>query len=458
MKYTFAVLLIAIFARIIIAGTFPNLAIENDSADYYDIGRSILTFPNLSTIVNPNRTPIYPLFIASIVRITTRGLPEIFSPEFMKGAQMILLAQGALGIIASLFWYNTLLLTGLSKRLALYCYIFSTANIAVIAWERRLMTEGIAISWLLIEMYLFLRLLHGYSRKLLILTVIHSITGFLLRPAFILIPPVLFLSIAALQKNNLIRVKYAILVALFLIIPFSYAIGNRLYHGYNGITYYSDINLLGIIMQAGIPLESGARYSEIYNSLRTYKAGGGNPYVFDFIIFYDRMIFINMSKMSELQHFAQTVLKHNPIRYLVSSLSAIPKTFSYHFLFDLPTEANPITKKIFILLEIIYDNTVTLTVMIFPFYVYLLWTKKWKRSVTGRSLVIIGVIAMTQSFLTAFFVYEADPLFKRMMAPVQYLLGAFIFIFFYWLTTQKAHHLTRIKRQLSKKNSSSSLS
>ncbi len=457
MKYTLAVLVIAILTRIILAGTFPQLVIENDSADYYDVGRSILTYPSLSTIVNPHRTPIYPLFIASIVRIATGGFPDISSPAFTPGANMILLAQGVLGIVASLFWYKTLLLTGLSKRFAFYAYVLCAANIAVIAWERRLMTEGVAISWLLIVTYLSIRLLRTYSNILLVLLGVFSLIGFLLRPAFILIPPALFLSIVALRKTNFVRAMCAVLAVLFLIMPWAYANGNRLYHGYNGITYYSDINLLGIIMQTGIPLESGARYRDIYNALRTYQAKGDSLYVFDFISQYDRMIFVNMDKMSQLQGFTRSILKINTYRYLVSSLKAIPKTFSYQYSLNLSASANTITRKLFKGLELMYDKTVYLTIVLFPLYAGLLLSKNRKNSMTGKSLHILGAVAITQSIMTAFFVYEADPLFKRMMAPVQYHVIAFIFICFYWLTTQKSHHLTRTKRQLSKKNSFSGL-
>lgn len=448
MKYTLVVVGIAILARIILAGAFPYLVVENDSADYYDVGRSILTNPSPSTIINPHRTPIYPFFVASIVRMATGGLPELYSEGFMKGAQMILIVQGILGVFASVLWYKALLLTGLSRKYAFSAYVLCVANIAVLAWERHLMTEGIAVSWLLIETYLLLRLQHRFTKTVFVLTALFSSIAFLLRPAFLLIPPIALLSLTFLTRIRRLQRAYILLGVFLLAAPFVYGYGNWRYHGYRGITYFSDINLMGIIMQGNIPKESGMKFPEVYSALSAYTDGGGTPYVFDFIVYYDRMIFVNMQKMTQLQHFARTVLLNNPIRYLTVSARAIPKTFSYHAAFHMPAAANFTTKRIFRFLETVYDSTGILAAAGILLCSGLILTTRQKKFPGGSALFLLGAIVITQSLMTSFFVYEADPLFKRIMAPVQYHFFSMLFILICLITSGNTGRADNGRRRL----------
>lgn len=102
--------------------------------------------------------------------------------------EKIILLQSLFGIIGLLVLYKTLIMAGVST-IASYIYtLFISFNILVFGWERILMTEGLSTFWLIIVLFMIVKILKKdkiiYFLHLLLIFII----GFLLKPFYVFLP------------------------------------------------------------------------------------------------------------------------------------------------------------------------------------------------------------------------------------------------------------------------------
>ena len=425
-----AVLAVAIAVRILLVAAFPTIIIEPDSEGYFRVGRAITSLPTIEHFVNPERTPIYPIITSLLIKYDLSPL-DIRSEAFRTDAHTLLFAQMALGILASLLWFKAMLLLAVPRRVALVCGIVCATSITVAYWERSLLTEGVGISWLVIQTYTYLRTLKSPAIKFFVACWLVSVIGLLIRPAFMFAPFVSFLIIGLFHRSPTVW-RNIIATLLFIVaVPLLYSYTNLYLHGYSGITYFSDINLLGVIMQNNIPMEPGAVYTNIYNGIQNYYASGGDPYVFRFILHYDPYIFTNIQKLNELQAFVKTIIWTHLDVYIWSSLAAVPKSFAHQTATAVPINGNPLAIGFFQSIDQLVNLVKSATIVIFPIIILHMRDFLRKKTFHDAALLLIGGVAITQIITTAFFVYEADPVYKRMMSPILYHVSSYLICMFY---------------------------
>ncbi len=413
------IVIIAVGVRALLASASPGIAIEPDSQEYYEIGKRIITQPTLAHVINPIRTPVYPVLAASLISIESR-IKNHDSDDIHQNANLLLLFQAVFGLAAIIAWYYTLLALHIPVSLAFAIGALSAGNVPVAIWERRLMTEGVAASWIVLQTCAYIYAFRKPTRKAFFLMWGFSAIGFLLRPAFLLIPFAAFILLGAMHRSIKIWKSTVLLSCSFLVIPVIYMYLNASLHSYRGITVYSDINLLGIIMQSNLSLDAGAQESRIHGKLIEYHTASRDDYVFRFIEFYDRNIFSDIEKRNELQRYVKKILTDQVFPYTLMSLAAIPKISFSHAPIDIPEGGHDAAIRILRILERIFDSIKYITLGLFPLLLfqgrYAVRLNTWNQ----MSILLIGSIAATQILVTAFYVYEADPVFKRMMTPVMY--------------------------------------
>ncbi len=430
MKYLIVAFIVTCLIRIVTSGVLPHLIIENDSEDYYVVGKSIIEHPSIATIINPLRTPVYPLFVGGVMRIMVDKIPTLGTVEFFQHADLIALLQMLYGITASIAWYFLLARMGLSKRSALICYILCAINVSALIWERKLMSEGVSVSWMLIQTYLYIEAYHHRKLNNLLLFGGHSCVGFLLRPAFAPIPILMLLSMVMLSKRPLWRWVSIIFLITCTMMPLAYTKINRIYHNYSGITYFSTVNLLGIIMQSNIPITSGSGYDRLYSHLYTYLSQGNDTYVYRFILAYDRNMFTDNSKLVEMQGFVGNVIRNNILQYITVSFRAIPHVLFSQAPHAISSDTNIVYVYIFRYLEILSDYIRMSMIISIPLWIYHAGVLIHRRSSELVPLFILGTIGLSQVIIIAFFAYESDPVYKRLIAPVEYHLVTYLYISF----------------------------
>jgi Dolichyl-phosphate-mannose-protein mannosyltransferase len=217
----------------------PAMLAATDSDEYLAVANSILTKGNF---FDPLRTPGYPALLALVFLI--RGARDITA---------VFVAQMALMIVATYEIY--LLVARLTKRryLASVAALLVGCNYFVLQWEFALRPEALSF-WTLITLFLVAeRLLHGLRPVTLTIFGVLLFFAIMVRPFDILLPAVLLAALALRGvwmgewRTHVLRLGLVLLVVYGAIL--GYIQLNGLVTGYAGLSYASNVNLLGKVME-----------------------------------------------------------------------------------------------------------------------------------------------------------------------------------------------------------------
>ena len=137
------------------------------------------------------------------------------------------------------------------------------------------------------------------------------------------------------------------------LVPALYIVGNTVYHEYKGIQHVGDIDVLGRILEFDTPIEAGKAYSYFYESVTDYRNRKGNPMPFEFINTYDDSMYVNTTRMNELQGFTRSVVLGNLPSYVTDAFATIPSAM---------TDVSPFIK--------ISDDSIVFLHIFFQVYLY----------------------------------------------------------------------------------------
>lgn len=149
------------------------------------------------------------------------------------------------------------------------------------------------------------------------------------------------------------------ILAIPLVAAFVYAYGNYTIHGYFGLQYVGDINLLGKIMQYDIQL-SQSKNEDMAHALAAYSSQtkDGNVYRFlDYIGFN----YTNSVSMKELSTITKTTLSRYPLQFFLHTVLLYPTTILDS---DIPTFPNSGSQEI---------RTLLYTLFRIEKFMYILW-------------------------------------------------------------------------------------
>jgi hypothetical protein len=290
------ILLISLLVRYLYGFYSPNFIIVPDSVDYWNFSQKILAPGGLSWIINPYRSPIYPIFLG-----VTRILFHTTTLE--AAAPFIAIFQTIIGLCSLVLVYkisNNLLLTFLLG-----------INPLLLAWERAVLTESLAIFWVLLFVYVCLQ-----PKKNFVLLFFLSLIGYLLRPALIAIP--LILVLVDYKKGSLTVLCYVITLLFFVFC-------NTIIHQYQGLSRSTDYNQMAQILNWNLPVTQSQKVSQYFaRTVTDYRQKNGFPMVYRFLETYDPAIYTNNQKLSELSRFTRHVIRSNLPLYIVRLVQQIP--------------------------------------------------------------------------------------------------------------------------------------
>lgn len=417
-------LLWAFGLRFLFAALQPEPLISADSYGYYNLGRQMLREPSLSTWVSEFRTPVYPLFVASIARLSGVGEAALGSFGFRSAGQLIAAVQAAIGIFGVLVFYLSLLGLGIKQKVAVGLSGAVAADVLLFARERSLLTEGVAITSLIITFYLFVQTLQKPTNVHFFYLLLSYAFNFLLRPAFIIVPLVSLPFTVFYHRNLRVATAALVSLALYLLVPAAYAGLNQTFHRYAGIQHVGDIDLLGRILQFNLSVESAKETSPYFYKIVTdYRRRGekvSTPFVF--LDRYDPGIYTNTARMNELQAFDRTVLGNNLSTYLTTALSEIPAVIlnADTVVSVGPAGNNPLSQFFWVLQEF-YRALHWLIILVIPLYPLALVRAFKKPTLENTLLAALGTLILAQIILTSLVVYEDYGRMLSVIVPEVYL-------------------------------------
>ena len=408
------VLIFAVVVRVLFAMYQPKPLITADSIGYYQLGVQMVENPRLETIISEFRTPLYPIFLASLSKLL----------GFNDGSTIADIQQ-LVGVAGVIIFFSFLIRMGFSRKTTLIFSLLTAGNILVFYWERALVTEGLATTTFIMSLLIFAHTLQTPRTKNFILLWISYGINFLLRPAFVFLPVVTLPFLFIVFKRRSEKLKVFITLLMSCLVPALYIVGNTVYHEYKGIQHVGDIDVLGRILEFDTPIEAGKAYSYFYESVTDYRNRKGNPMPFEFINTYDDSMYVNTTRMNELQGFTRSVVLGNLPSYVTDAFATIPSAMTDVSPFIKISDDSIVFLHIFFSGLLIFYRTLLpftlVALFLYPIAMYLFIKEKSTKRIL---LATLGSVILCQIFLTVLVVYKED--YGRLFASIQPLLFVFI--------------------------------
>lgn len=411
----------AIAIRSLYARLTPSITINADSIGYYSLGKSFLTSPSLETFVNPYRTPLYPIFVATLIPGPETFPTSPYTQQVNQGFDLLMYVQSMLGVISVLVMYALLLHAGTGKILAFMGGLLTATNPQLFLWERTMMTEGISISLFIILLYTMVRALKNPSLCWIVSFYVLGLLGFLLRPANLIVPVIISpFIIRAVWQTQWKRLVTIVLFCLYISVPIAFRTVNTTFHGYPGISQVSDIDVFGRILEFGIPVEAATSVPFFYHVVNATRKTSAETHPFRVLDSFDPRIYTNRVRMRELGVFNRLVVSSHPLLYLQQAFLYIPRLIGDYE--QLPEAPNNAAYRIFRFINDVYGVSKKLfwiVLLLFPFAGI-----RWMQTRDSRFeiLFLLGGSIVLQLVMTVMIVYyEAYGRLTAMLTPAAYI-------------------------------------
>jgi hypothetical protein len=420
-------LIIGILVRIAYTQISPTPHIFPDTFGYVRVGQEILTNPSVSTIINPSRPALYPLFLSSILRAYGIRDTSLWAMTGTPAQTTVLFVQTLLSLCAIIPLYLLVRRLVNHPAVAWIVGLIQVTAINLITWERSLLSESFAIPLTMAISILGVLTPSSPSWGRLLSLLALSIIGILLRPSFIIFPLLIFPFIAIYHKRAAVTLRVIVIMSLTLLLTITYAKLNEANHGYYGIQSGSDINVMGRILQFRLPLHPASTIHPIYENVLEYQKGTEARDAWGFINEHGIDVY-TAEGLAQVRAFNRAILSHYPLQYVSSALSEIPMSIiAIHPLYTVPLETRP--SILWQLLWWVFLGTQYLLLLTLPLIV-VAWIRLSRRiSITEAQATMMGTIAYGHILLTV--VAGEAPDYARFNGFIQPLLSVFLA---YWLT------------------------
>jgi 4-amino-4-deoxy-L-arabinose transferase-like glycosyltransferase len=282
---------------------------HGDSTDYIAFANSMLSSFH---VLDPARTPGYPLILAIIFALTGgQSLP------------VVIIAQVVLIIHALFMVYLLIFRLSRNRWMAMGVTVLLSLNSYLLNWEREILSEPLTI-WLMVMIFLLIERYVRVQRAgyLIALTALMTYCVFM-RPFYVYVPALVFAAILLYALRNKRaqqewkRILAAVLISYGLV--GSFALGNGIEYGYYGVSEISSVNLFAKVMEYHMQTEyTDPQYALISAQLDAFEQQGGGVQPF---VFLDHLY-----KQYELDHYAfaadyaKDIFIHHPVEYAQYSL------------------------------------------------------------------------------------------------------------------------------------------
>lgn len=401
-RHLLLIIIFAVSIRFLYTQYNPLITIASDTYGYYRVGNRILQENFAKYIINDERTPIYPLFLSTIMKLQGILGISILSDEFFIGARLIVLVQHTIGMLSLILIFFILKSLKVKRTYAFLFTLIMAINPFVFSWERVLIPETISIFFLLFTVFIFIKGLEKGKTICFFLFLPSFIFGFLLKPIYILLPLFLLplIPIYYRSRNSLL---YAIFILfLYLLLPYLYIKQNESNFGYRGINHSSDINILGKILKYELPVESAKDVKYYYENIKDYRTKKEDPMPYRFLEYYDGQIYDKKELLNLLPSFNLKVIKANYKEFITKSFQEFPQALLDTSEIIASTDINTYLGVFFFLLYEIFTKfqyLYFLAIIIFPFSVFRFLKKPTFENSTS---LLLGTISVYQIFFPFF--------------------------------------------------------
>ncbi len=400
-------LIIGIIVRIGYANLNPVSSVE-DTVGYLHIGQNILSHPSVKTIINPYRTPVYPVFIASIASITGHASEETGTKEFGNTMQIIGIIQSVLAIISLAVLFLTLCNSNFSFAFSFVFCLLQMINPLLFVWERVILTESIAISLEILTVCVGIALLKRPTTGSFILITILCILEFLLRPAFVLAPLGIFFIVLWHHKKARVTVVSIACCAICMLTPLVYSKIVEQNYGFFEIQTTAPLGLFGKILYERIPVEAAKTMAPLYSEVKEFRMSSNHQEPFTFFQYFNITNYNDPSYMNEIKMFNTIVIGSQLPYFILQSFKRLPvmltDTQDIAVLFRSQSALGTIFRLLFIPMEIVQNLSYGILVF-FPFALIRFLIKK--TSLLESIILFCGTFAVLQ-LLVIFPVQQTD--------------------------------------------------
>jgi hypothetical protein len=430
------ILCFGISARLILAFLQQYITLTPDGLGYYIYGSRLFDKFTLIELIGQFRTPGYPLFIDLCMLLTRVTRAPIQSAEFYLGMNTLLYFQATIGIVGTIIIYQIMRSLSLTKNISLVISILVSINPLIIAWERTLLTESLALNLIIFIVYLYIKILNKPTTPNILLLTLSSLTLILVRPAMITLTPMLFLGIFIRHPNKYILFKLIPAFGLYISIPLFWSIYNGHMHGYPGFQVYGDVNLLGRILQLNLPIESAAKSNYLYSTMKDYRLNGGDPNPYRFLETFDPNFFGNTLKLNTLSQFTHIVIFNNLPRYILFCLPDIFKSTGEISKVIKISSVNNLLTNVVYMGQIIFSSIQTILIIYLLISIlFLKFMKKHRSTLSFYSLLSIFIFALIQIIINTLLGYEDYGRLSAPIIPLLFICGGITVDYFIKSTT-----------------------
>lgn len=393
----------------------PFAATYPDTVSYTLMADGILASPR--GLINPFRLPGYPLFLATMFRVSGGG-----------HLGSVVVAQVGICLLAVFECY--LLAFRLSHRRWIACLIASAvgSNLFIVSWERTILTEALSW-WSLITLFLcYERFIRRPSMAWGVVVALAGLVASIIRP-FNLFIPVLVLLLALLRAWRSHEVqrhwkRVGVAVALLCVGLASYAGLNAGLNGFFGLTDEANVEALAKVLEYHMQdLPVPPQYAAIQMDVHTYALQGNiDPWYFGNSAYVTKRYYAN--HWSYPGGYAEYIILHHPVTFLLDSIPDLEQTWLGPATFYVPNNTWPVwVSSLAILSRVELASYVLLPVLLL---VLCWWVWRHPQDSEHFLLLVLGMMVAGAICLAAMGNYSD---FYRVRSPVDWamiLLGGVV--------------------------------
>lgn len=386
------ILVVAIIARLIFFSVFSGAAIVQDSQSYGWAGQEILQKPFFSSLINPIRPPMYPLFLSWIMLFTGWD-PRIPIETILMGTtgNVIMTIQSVVSILSCLLLY-LLCKNIMPKFIAIVLSLIYCIDLKIIPWERYILTESFSISWMIGFIFLTYYTLKKPSLLTIASIFFFSIIGIFLRSTFLGLLPIVFLVIMVSHPTKKIMSTIMLFALCYVGVVGSYIVLNGHYHNNRTFQFVSSVNIFGRIMKDNLPIPT-LPDNKVYRTVSYFDERDYYKHPFKILHTVNGKFYYNSEIMKQLNEYNSTVLKQNGLQYIRQSFADIPNAITTisPWIRVLGPEFTRMPINIFLynIQEIFIHIHTTLSLIIFTFPLFLFVKKK---TISLKILLLCGFV------------------------------------------------------------------
>ena len=158
--WVLCIVCIAIGIRSIYAVHSPLYLTTGDSVSYFLTAKKIIATKQL---VDPWRTPVYPLILSIPYSFVDQPLPDEISGVYTIGLEYIRIAQSVSMVMATVLLFLLCQQLGIGRMMSALLTLVGTSDFTLLLLEHTIVTESFACVWLVILFYIQLQLLKKFT-------------------------------------------------------------------------------------------------------------------------------------------------------------------------------------------------------------------------------------------------------------------------------------------------------